>query len=243
MTKKAIKPIKVPQLEGLSKKELAGALKGTKTKNFRTLFHVGFLGDPTQVNGDMEGPFLSTSEYPSEWTQIAKLGGSPRWTIHAREKIHVLDVHKSKLENAKAWALDRKLAREETWWKAPADTDEEENTRYFLCKTEEDAQLQKDPDLGEVIPAEVLVAEPLLENFWSQRRKSEQITTSPWHTEDMILTLLLELAAQMGWEEFPDGIFWNELLDPWSLSAPRASLSPTRIIASPRFQISQSHEP
>jgi hypothetical protein len=233
MKKATPRSINIPDIHNLSRKELETALEGTKRKSFELLVHVGFLNNSSQINGDMEGPFLSTSEYPDEWTQIAKLGGCPRWTIEG--KIPTVDFHKSHLKNATNWALNRNLVKKETWWKAPH-WDEDGETRFFLCQSKKEAQAQTETP-RKVTPCEVLVAENRLKDFWNQRKKTKPNGQNPWHTKSMILTLIIELAAQKGWNKFPMGIFWNELLDPPNLSAPRASLSPTRITSNPQIQI------
>jgi len=75
-----------------SEDTLKSLIKILPTILFQKLYHVGDLQGNPQENGDLEGPFLSVSEHPEAWREIARLGNSPTWEITSSQNLGLIDA-------------------------------------------------------------------------------------------------------------------------------------------------------
>lgn len=236
-----LKSVKSPQEFGISspnREELKELLEPIETVNIEVLTHIGDLDNPSQSCRSLEGLLLSTSEFPHEWEEIAKLGGLPWWEISAPQGINLLEMlsPKESWKKLEDWAESKGLLYPKTLWVTPFDTDEDGETRIILCKSKKEAEDNHDPEAGEIEEKIHLLPSQALWDFWSQRQQGKKEEACAWRAKDALCAALLELAAQNRWSEFPDGLHWNENLDPTALSAPRAGLCPSKI-KNPPFEI------
>jgi hypothetical protein len=186
-------------------------------KKFKKLYHVGHLeGQPgLHVRSSYEGPCLSVSEVPNAWRSIAQLGGAPLWELRKAEN-QFLAVHRMSkvLQNAVVqWGLGGGYVENHEGWITELDTDDGEAGRHALSETREIAEQDWGPDeevagrYARIVP----FATPKLEIF---ARQTVDLLLVP----DMLTLAYAELVLGL------DGVFWNEELDVFGLSAPRAGI-------------------
>lgn len=231
----SIQPTKTPQefgLPALSKTQVQSLLEHLPTTEQEEVTHIGFLENPSQINGDLEGPLLSVSVHPEDWEAIARLGGCPWWEITSPNGILFLDMVQKcpgweKLEN---WGTKTGIVLQETWWQVPTPVGEDDEVGYFLFKEKTEAKENEEPECGKISPKKVLVGTPGLVAFWQQRRIKPIKEASPWQTRDMLACYLLESAIHNRIDETPDGLWWNETHDPGALSSPRGGICPNRLV-------------
>lgn len=203
-------------------------------RTFSRLFHVGSMNpeDKGAQGASLEGHGLSVSLHPEDWTRIARLGGHPTWLLH-RQGAKFLDVHKLRPLHRQAiinWGLEQGLVQQVTAWRAYTECDNDER-RFSLHATREEALAEVDDEDG---------AESKIEEVPALRPGTELLNmvrgeNSLLMTEDYLLIAWVERC-------YPgvDGLWWNDVHDPDSLSAPRGVILPGKLDAWTRHII---HEP
>lgn len=218
----------LPQIINITLENLLQSLPKTEIE---ILTHIGYLENPSQINGDLEGPLLSVSIHPEEWEAIAELGGCPWWEIVAPNPFLLLDRLKNpkSWRNLEKWGLEQNLIHHETWWKVPTLVGEDGETGYFLMKSKKEAKESEEPEIGKIHSTQVLITSPELSAFWQQRKTNPEKEIRSSHTTDALTCFIIELASHQYLPNSPIGIWWNETFDPGNLSAPRGGLSPHKI--------------
>lgn len=221
----------------------------------QALTHIGTLAPSDKgCRGDsLEGHGLSVSDCPEAWLCIAKLGGLPWWQAEAARdhSPKFLDLHRASDEQIAAimdWAVASGHATPATghklsWYDSEIDG-------YVSSVFESASQARAEFDFYE----EEYRADPdhahapsLTESSgWALtpqaaqrlRLRKPSITQTP----EMCALLYVEDMTQL------DGVFWNDVYDPASLSAPRAVIVPRQLprfhftcIQSPRRRNAPSH--
>jgi len=198
------------------------------------VFHVGSLaGRGAQSAESLEGPCLSVSLHPRAWTSIARLGGLPCWTIALKgKKLRVLDMHAIGEEGRRrilAEAISRNLLTPVTAYRA-WHFDEEaggggDGWRFGLHETRKEAEAEiEDPDAGPngcaVEPVPGYTASASLSAWWFSGTGKPGGRVPLHLSEDAAILFLAHACGAY------DGAWWDELLDPLALSAPRGALFP-----------------
>ena len=191
----------------------------------RCVFHVGSLDAKDKgLRGDsLEGPGLSVSLHPQEWTAIAKLGGYPTWSLR-RKGGRFIDAHglsEAQRKAVEAWGLSTGLVRSATAWRLTS-YDEDGEPRYSLFQTESQARAEVDefenaPESGD--PVTATTALQATESFTRRCGFQPDLLC----VFDILLTFYVEDATPF------DGVWWDDLLDPAGLSAPRGVIAPSRV--------------
>jgi hypothetical protein len=197
------------------------------TKTFARIFHAGYLNTPPVkgTRSSHEGLCLSVSMAPYAWMQIARLGEPPVWELTKPDN-KFLNVHKisKKLEKEiENWGLTKGyITTGEAWVTeiTQSDEDGEEEIRIAVDPSEEEA-IRSWGDIGEEgVTARHTRQMPFptkeLEDYAGQR-------VCLLSAKDMLLMAYAEL--ELGF----DGVFWNENLDIYALSAPRAGIFQCRL--------------
>lgn len=188
------------------------------------VYHVG---DPTapvrRVAFSFEGPGLSVSDHPKEWSRIARLGAGKTHALRRFDKKPGLFADmlrrgkwRTELEEE---AVEAGLLAQETrfavdYW----DGEREEQMTQMFASPEE---AEEEGHEGEVYERDVLVATALLvREHWSHRFSAPlDDTIAP----DMAVLYLLSLTGEY------DGAWWNEKLAPEILSAPRGVIFESKL--------------
>lgn len=193
------------------------------------IFHVGTLEPHRKGHfhaDSLEGHCLSVSIHPEAWVEIARLGGEPVWRLDHEEGqfVDVLSLESDPVaaQAIRAWGVAQGLAQEKTCWRAWQYDSEEDEWRYLLFETEDEAQLDADEfetrTGGNIEPVSVCVGTPALCEIIGWR------DTGTNDVLDFLVMAYIEAHA-------PDiqGVWWDETLDPDALSAPRGGILPSRL--------------
>jgi hypothetical protein len=201
------------------------ALSTLPLRRLNRVFHVGTL-DPTHkgVRGaSQEGNGLSISLHPEEWTQIAKLGGGDTFKLSRKPGLF-LDFHKlskARREQLTQWGLTQGWCEMQPRWKLVWVDSETEEPVHMLLDTEVSARSeqefrQEEDESASVEPVQVPVLTPTaLERLGF---KVDALSTL-----DMLATFYVEDCTEF------DGVWWNDMLDPYALSAPRGVIVRSRL--------------
>jgi len=190
------------------------------------------------AGSSMEGLGVSVSECPEAWMQIARLGDGDTWRLTPRLQTGVfLDVHAISQEQEDELtrvAIAEGLLVEEPRWKAIwAVRDEEdeimsldEDYEYSFFGNRRSAavharSMAPDGRTWRVDHVSMPVPTEKLRSIWAERFRDKLEDTT---------------AAEVAWQvvlerDRPDldGFWWNDLLDPDRLSAPRGMIFYSRI--------------
>jgi hypothetical protein len=194
------------------------------------VYHVGKepSAKPKRRRFSLEGPGLSVSEHPQEWSRIARLGGVVWELQRVRGDGVFVDVH-GITKKQKATILNRAV---ETGWITPATLwrftyydDEADEERFFTFATREEAA---DESEGWGYAAEEGVTEitghkPAQQLLWHWA----QFFSDPFDlgmTEEVVLMAFIEAIGLY------DGLWWREKLDPSLLSAPRGVIFQSKLM-------------
>lgn len=185
---------------------------------FEELFHVGSLNPADKRKDSQEGGGLSVSVHPEEWTYIAKLGGlDTHRLVPDRRSSRFLDVHamqEDQKSQALSWLIDNGYLRVETLWKS-IQPDEQGEASWTLHKTEQEALDELLDEDGYVEAWDTPVATGKAEGRCGFR-------IDPMLAFDIALTFVAEDAGF-------DGVWWNDELDVYALSAPRGVINLTSL--------------
>ena len=196
------------------------------------VWHIGTEpGKPPRVvrfQDSMEGHALSVTTEPAAWQKIAKLGGSPWWQMRGPGRF--LDVHRLDGRGVdKLVATRPDLAQRTTKWQAPIYDGETDEWGLFEVDTEEEAWAEVDDpaalpvsgDVGRVQSFRTWEATPKL-----NARRAEHGLNPADISNEVTTSVLIEIVKGM---PDVDGLWWEDRLDPYALSAPRGALLPARL--------------
>lgn len=197
------------------------------------VYRVGAISDvavPAR-KGSLEGHCLSVSRCPHAWTQIAKLGGRPVFELRHDRAVFVdmlgLLADRPVVQAILDEQVSRGRCRRESWWRAWSQ-DEDEQWRWMVCQSRDEACVELDRDDGDVGVGEgpdggalvepvlvVVACEALAQKMGASLR--EDVTEF----------------ALMDWIEAQAlpvvGFWWDEEHDPLALSAPRGGILPAAV--------------
>lgn len=182
-----------------------------------TVWHIGSFdaADKGCHGASLEGTGLSVSVDPDAWEAIAKLGGYPWWKLHRKEGAFV-DFHALGPEHLDAitqWGLARGWLCMQPQWELSYYDDELDDRRLMTFDTAEEAQaeLEEYAVYDESAKVEAVVRPCPTE----QMHQRLGFKSSVFGALDIVATFWVEDETQL------DGVWWWDLLDPQSLSAPR----------------------
>lgn len=199
-----------------------------QTTQFSVLYHIGTLNpkDKYKVHTQsQEGHGLSVSQCPDAWREIARLGGNPLWRL-SRDGNAFLDYHRLTDEERQVilnWGLESGWVALKEVWVASYYDEEVEDTRFFYVRSREqalaelDCESEDDFDAGQSIRQDTVPT--------ASTRLNDYIG---FKVDDVEVPDLLAL-AYADHELHLDGVFWEDILDPHSLSAPRAVIFPEKL--------------
>jgi len=194
-----------------------------------TVFHVGTLvpDQKGHFHADgLEGHCLSVSLHPEAWIQIARLGGESVWRLDHASGVFVdilsLEADSAAANAVRAWGIEQGLSQIKTCWRAWQYDSEEDDWRYMIFDDEKEAHLNadefEDREGGNVECVSLCVGTPALCEIigWKDASTKEVL--------DFLVLAYLE-----GNVPEVQGVWWNEILDPGALSAPRAGILPSKL--------------
>ncbi len=194
-------------------------LEGFPLNHFEELWHIGTLelADKGCRGASHEGPGLSVSEHPDAWRSIAKLGGSPQWSVR-REGNAFLDVLALDGEfsrRIRSWGQTAGYVQPVGLWVLSWEDEEAGCVRETLFESRQAAEeeIDCDQDLSQ------------REGLRGTRKLAEamQRDVPLVFAFDFLALVFAERALQL------DGVYWHEELAPWNLSAPRGVIFPHRV--------------
>lgn len=225
-------------LTSIEQSQAIRVLEKLPTLNKGRLFHVGNLDDPNQSHGDLEGPLLSVSTHPEAWRQIAQLQSPLIWSIQKEDKspFILIDALRCRWEKKKPhieWALSMGLILETQKYQALIEKKDGSYTPMVADSLQE-AVLAHEAQ-GAPKPIATLTMNEELQRFWDQRKYSPWSMPSAYQIETAILAALVVCANKEPIKKLkssckiPQGIWWEENLEPQNHTAPRGGLCPNNL--------------
>lgn len=177
------------------------------------VWHVGSFNpaDKNMHGSSQEGTGLSVSECPEDWCDIVRLGGYPTWQL-TRPGAAFLDYHElTQAQRAAlvAWGIQKGYAEMREMFQLSYYDSEDENTRFQLLETRDEAELEG-AEMEDAVIAPVTV--PFPTDAMIARLK---FNASPIEVLDFLATFYIEDETTL------DGVWWHDTYDPAALSAPR----------------------
>lgn len=191
----------------------------------KTVTHIGTLvaRDKGQQGPSYEGDGVSFSVNPDAWVSIAKLGGSPWWEADV-SGLSLLDGHALVQAHASSladWAMEQ-------GWITPAQEfvvswfdDEANDTMEMVLGSRQAAEVEAE-DLEEAEIQERHGFAPTAKLVERMRHASRDVGMPKAGVLDDVATVW---ARENGFA----GIWWNDVLDPARLSAPRGVIFPEHV--------------
>ena len=193
------------------------------TKSFKELFHVGTLDSSNKREGSYEGSGLSVSTHPDEWRRIARGYVTGDTYIATKPNNIFINAHKLtkviKSEIAKWGVQNGLLIPNETVIVSYYD-DEIDDTVSQEFQSMEDAIEEYGEDLEDEYEVKIN------KNGFNPTDKLKQLANNPRITPTGILDYVLPLYAEYNGY---DGVWWQDILDVSSYSAPRGVIVPSKI--------------
>jgi hypothetical protein len=192
-------------------------------REFLAVTHIGTLNTEDRKTMSYEGDGLSVSVDPDAWEYIARLGGSPWWTLTSTDggPLRFLDAHAltdAQTDAIHEWAASHGLVTRGTayrvyFWDDELDGEVFQMTSRVEAETEAE---DRDDARIETVDAWLPTAS------FTSRGRCVDLSDTP----DIVLATWVEQAR-------PDlhGVWWNDTLDPVILSAPRGVIVPARLTA------------
>jgi len=202
-------------------------------KHFKEVYHVGTLRPEERTSFSFEGKMLSVSVHPHAWTRIMRRYSPTTWVFrksnYPAEQVCFLDMHsilfnpdyadlKQRLSDA---ALSAHLVTLERGYNYSVYDDDFELERTFFTTDLEEALLETgleslaedDPDEPAIRSGYAYVA---TEEF---ARQQDYRLDRKGDVQDLAIA---EVVRRL----YPaiDGVWWDDILDPEGLSAPRGGL-------------------
>lgn len=221
------------------------------------VFHVGSL-EPASRTGraSLEAFMLSVSIDPEDWSSIARCAG-PTWTLtcEGAQWLDATALDDTTMEEIIVWGMKRGYLKPAVLWRAWHYDDEGDSWGYMTCLSEATAILEAEDAVFE--PGEIPSASgtPVDEVDGVLLTDEGMEALERWHDQTMGPEGALILwAREVLFPDNPDlvGIWWNEDLDPQSLSCPRGGIFPERldrfdirdpVCNVPTFKVPASPEP
>jgi hypothetical protein len=181
------------------------------------------------VTESQEGTLLSVSEHPRAWTQIARLGGASTAMLVRKDRKDGVFVDRLALTaqaERKILAGSGLVTKTKVYVLSVETSDESGDVVYeTVFASREDAEAEADPDALEDGYARIFeragwAATPELLRRW------EAIFSGWLDTSFVGEFALMEAIETLG---VYDGMWWNEVLDPWAFSAPRGGIFQSRL--------------
>lgn len=173
-----------------------------------TVWHIGWMDIEDKSSWSLEGHSLSVSVDPEAWTEIARLGGRPRWRLDG--PFRMVDAHllaDQERDAVTRWAVTEGLVEEADLWAVTWFDDEIDDCVEALFETEDEAA------------AEVVEQPPELRRGLRPTGRLTGIVgrSDPASCFDHVLIVWAEANGF-------DGVWFDDVLDPAVLSAPRGAL-------------------
>ena len=187
----------------------------------KSLTHIGTLdaADKGVRGQSYEGPGVSVSDCPEAWEHIASLGGLSWWSLDP-QSVRLVDGHRlleEQGDDLMLWGLSNGLLENAPGFKGTFYDDEFECEMSFIKPTLE--ALQEEIDGVEDVKIEEIMTMP--------RATAKLIDLMQWKNYDVFDYTAMQLLAQAyAREQGEDGIWWEDQLNEYMLSAPRGVLFP-----------------
>lgn len=197
-----------------------------------SLWHVGDLTNNTQgQRPSHEGTLLSASACPNAWSAIARLGGGRYYELHKESML--LDMVKALYsedyaplrDTVSTWALQAGYIKPGVMYVVAyedCEAEDEDSLREMHFLDKDEAATEADfLDATVEIRQVMLPTEPLLALHKINRRDICSNTGSEFSLIEWARVHLYSPTRVAG-------VYWNEILDEFALSAPRAGLFDTK---------------
>jgi hypothetical protein len=187
--------------------------------SLKEVIHIGTLNGKDKLPNSLEGAGLSVSLHPDEWQAIAKLGGNSRFRL-SKEKSSFLNIHQltdEQREMIAEWGiLNGYIEKSTVYFYTWIDGETEEE---MIFETSDYEEAVKGAECNEeVVKAKFgYKATPKLE------KETIFHNIPPFLTVSLLATLYAEVVLDY------DGVWWDDVLDHWSLSAPRGVISSNKL--------------
>lgn len=193
-----------------------------------SVFHVGSLNPADKRKDSQEGNGLSVSEHPEAWASIARLGGNP---LHKLTKgtsgqqgafLEFRSLTEAALRELGEWGIKNGWAQAEKRWRVSWFDSEYDGRVHTLMATEESGRDEAKGirEEGDSTARCVEVLVPVLTPKSIERLGFKLDALS---TLDMLATFWVEDETEL------DGVWWDDLLAPHALSAPRGVICLKRL--------------
>ncbi len=183
--------------------------------------HIGEIDIAKKSKGSYEGPGLSVSVHPGAWSHIAEIG-TDGFILRKKELplefADALRLTKSEMTKINQWALENELLVYSEVFEVSYFAEDTETRRSFECQSREEAESEIEDMLRPRIKGPLLklkATQKLLDISYC-RDTPERISSALAFDYALIAYAEANLAV--------DGVWWEEELDAYELSAPRGVL-------------------
>ena len=196
------------------------------TRSFPKLFHVGTLKIADKRRGSYEGAGLSVSLHPRTWMQIARIAGTVWQCTRAGNRfLNFYRMTKAQKALIGDWAIQQGLAQRMTVWRVYFWDEEAEEKRYFDFIDQKEAQNEFD-DLKHGQGDETATIKRIPGSLMGTSAMHQRMMQDRPDPADAVEHAAIAYAEDV---LKIDGVWFNERLDPDSLSAPRGVIVPSMV--------------
>jgi len=193
------------------------------------VWHVGILDKSLKGTNSLEGSGLSVSECPLVWEEIAELGG--KYYELTKAKGRFLDFHsltEEQREIIRQWGLESRFITLETLYKYVIYNEEGEEMYGLAYSYKEAFEEVNDEELVFELPNRMVPTEKM---------KERVLGSSLINTLELLCTVYVEDVLHL------DGVWFHDVMDRNSLSAPRGVIVLNQIDSWTIEEVSESVVP
>ena len=197
------------------------------------VYHIGTIETEDrgmQAKGSLEAFCLSVSLHPEDWSSIARLGGSPLWSMSRPGSLwlDVLALEPHSRAEIESWAEQAGYVEPSTHWRAWF-SDEEGNWSFMRCDSLEaaDREIDNPEDEGPCPDGSRIDLEEGYRLTERGMRELERWQEASDAQDGMIILYARDVLAPA--EPRLAGLWWDETYDPGALSCPRGGILPARL--------------
>lgn len=181
------------------------------------IYHVGTLNINDKKTNSYEGSGLSVSNCPSSWRRINPFSQGKTFLL---EKANGMFLNRHSLteehiETIYQWGIENHFVEKQVLYQVEIFYDDLQQSYYSNYETYQEALIEADDDSEAIIKINGYVSTHKLEETTMNSKSLDPL--------DLLLTIYTDVVLKL------DGIWWNDVLDIYSLSAPRGVIFKTRL--------------
>lgn len=179
------------------------------TLQIQKIYHVGTLNTNDKNNNSYEGAGLSISNCPSSWRTINPFTKGKTFLLKKNNGLF-LNRHSLKEEHIEAiykWGVENDYVKEKLLYQVETYYDDLQQSYYSNHETYKEALIEADDDPEAITKINGYISTKKLEE--------ETMNSKSLDPLDLLITVYSDKVLNL------DGVWWNDMLDIYCLSAPR----------------------